>query len=66
MTRQGFFGALEQYWTLEPQARLHRRNTYFNDVMSDVSNESVLKVGIVVSLLGTGLIVFWSLAGVML
>ena len=44
---QGFFGALEQYWTVEPKARLHRRNTYFND--AQVSNATALRVGIVSS-----------------
>lgn len=64
MTRQGFFGALEQYWTLEPKARLHKRNTYFEDVQ--VSNVQALRVGIVVSVVATAIIGFWSLAGVML
>lgn len=66
LTDQGLYGALEQYWSLEPKARLHRRNTYFDDVMSDVSNESVLKVGIVSSVVATAIIVFWSLMGVLL
>ena len=44
---QGFFGALEQYWTLEPKVRLHRRNTYFDEVQ--VSNVTALRVGIVSS-----------------
>lgn len=45
---QGFFGALEQYWSLEPKARLHRRNTYFDDAMI-LSNWTALKMGIVVA-----------------
>ena len=44
---QGLFGALEQYWTVEPRVRLHRRNTYFND--AQVSNVTALRVGIVAS-----------------
>lgn len=44
MTNQGFFGALEQYWTLEPKVRLHRRNTYFDD--TQLSNYVALKIGI--------------------
>ena len=26
---QGLWGALEQFWTIEPKARLHRRNSWF-------------------------------------
>lgn len=44
---QGLFGALEQYWTVEPKVRLHRRNTYFND--AQMSNSTALRVGIVSS-----------------
>lgn len=64
MVKQGLYGALEQYWTVEPKARLHRRNTYFDDVQ--VSNSQALKVGIVASVFGTALIIFWSIIGVIL
>lgn len=28
MTDQGFFGAIEQYWDIEPKPRLNRRNSW--------------------------------------
>lgn len=28
---QGFLGALEQYWTVEEQPRLNRRNSWFRE-----------------------------------
>lgn len=64
MNNQGFLGALSQYWTIEPQPRLHRRNTYFDEVQ--LSNAQALRVGIVVSVVATAIIVFWSLLGVLL
>lgn len=59
---QGFLGALEQYWTVEPKARLHRRNTYFEDL--NVSNYDALKFGLVISMIATAIVLFWSLLGV--
>ena len=47
MNDQGLFGALDQYWTVDEKPRLHRRNTYFDDV--SLSNVDALRVGIVVS-----------------
>lgn len=64
MNNQGLVGALIQYWTVDEKPRLHRRNTYFDDVQ--VSNIQALKVGIVVSMVATAIVVFWSLMGVML
>lgn len=64
MNDQGFFGALDQYWTVNEKPRLGRRNTYFDEVQ--VSNFMALKVGIVVSALATAIVVFWSLLGVIL
>lgn len=61
---QGLLGALEQFWTIEEKPRLHRRNTYFDDVQ--VSNAEALRVGIAVSTIATAIIVFWSMAGVLL
>lgn len=52
-------GAIVQYFTIEPKARLHRRNTYFNDV--NMSNYTALKVGIVASTLATAIVVVWSI-----
>ena len=64
MNDQGFFGALDQYWTLNEKPRLGRRNTFFDEVQ--VSNIQALRVGIVVSGLATAIVVFWSLLGVIL
>ena len=63
MNDQGLYGALSQYWTVEPKARLHRRNTYFDD--AQLSNAQALRVGIVVSVIATAIIGFWSI-GVLL
>ena len=64
MTGQGLLGALIQYWSIEPKARLNRRNTYFED--HQVSNTTALRGGLVVCTLATAIVVFWSLLGVML
>ena len=64
MTDQGFFGALDQYWTVHDKPRLDRRNTYFDDVQ--LSNSDALRVGIVVSALATAIVIFWSMIGVLL
>ena len=52
-------GAIVQYFTIEPKARLHRRNTFFDDVQ--LSNYTALKVGIVASTLATAIVVVWSI-----
>lgn len=65
MSNQGFWGALAQYWNVEPKARLHRRNTYFEDHM-DVSNYDALKMGLGISVVATAILIFWSLMGLML
>ena len=64
MNNQGFLGALSQYWSIDDKPRLHRRNTYFDDVQ--LTNVDALRVGIVVSGVATAIIVFWSLLGVIL
>ena len=64
MSNQGIWGALEQYWSIEPKARLHRRNTFFDDVT--VSNIDALRFGVVISVLATAIIIFWSIMGVIL
>ena len=64
MNDQGFFGALDQYWTVNEKPRLERRNTFFDEVQ--VSNFMALKVGIVASIIATAIVVFWSLLGVIL
>lgn len=62
MNNQGLFGALEQFWTIEDKPRLNRRNTYFEDILT---NAQALRVGIVVGSLATAIVVGWSLIGVM-
>ena len=64
MSNQGLKGALVQYWTIEEKPRLHRKNTYFDDLT--VSNYTALKFGLAVSVLATAIIIFWSLMGVLL
>lgn len=64
MNNQGLLGALDQYWTIDEKPRLHRRNTYFEDVQ--LSNLDALRVGIVVSVVAIAIVVFWSLIGVVL
>ena len=61
MNKQGLYGAVEQYWSIEPKARLHRRNTYFEDV--NLSSYDALRVGIVVSIIATAIIGFWCMLG---
>ena len=58
MSNQGLYGALEQFWTVEPKARLHRRNTFFDDIR--VSNYDALRFGLVVSVLATAMVISWS------
>lgn len=60
LNNQGLFGAISQYWDVEPKARLHRRNSYFND--HEVSNVQALRVGIVVSI-ATAMVVVWGMVG---
>ena len=59
MSNQGLFGAIEQYWTVNEAPRLNRRNTYFRDHFK-VSNYSALKVSLVVSIVATAIVIFWS------
>lgn len=61
---QGLVGALHQYWNIDEKPRLHRRNTYFDDVQ--VSNLTALRVGIVVSMVVMAIIGLWSLGGLFL
>ena len=63
MNNQGFFGALEQFWTIEEKPRLNRRNSYFSEV--ELSNLEALRVGVAVSVIATAIIVFWSLGGIL-
>lgn len=60
---QGLFGALRQYWAVEPKPRLHRRNTYFDDNIN-LSNTQALRVGIVAITVSL-LVVMFGCIGVM-
>jgi hypothetical protein len=64
MNNQGLFGALEQYWNINEKPRLHRRNTYFDEV--GISNAQALRFGLMVSVVATAIIIFWSILGVLL
>ena len=64
MNNQGFMGALAQYWTVDPKPRLHRKNTFFDDVQ--LSNWDALKVGIAVSTILILVVAFWCLLGAIL
>ena len=59
MSNQGLFGAIEQYWTVNEAPRLNRRNTYFRDHFR-VSSYGALKVSLVVSIVATAIVIFWS------
>lgn len=61
---QGFYGALEQYWTVNEAPRLDRKNTFFDDV--EFSNIDALRFGLLISVLATAIIIFWSIMGVIL
>lgn len=58
---QGLFGALVQYWDIQPQARLGRKNTFFEDVK--VSNTDALRFGLVVSIVATAIMMSWCIIG---
>lgn len=58
MSSQGLWGAIEQYWTVEPKVRLHRRNTFFDDCK--VSNIDALRFFLGSSVLAIAIIVSWS------
>ena len=60
---QGLYGALDQFWTVEPKARLYRRNTYFDD--HKASNWDALRFAMAISVLATAIVISWSI-GVML
>ena len=64
MDNQGLLGAIEQYFSVEPQPRLHRRNSWFRD--HQISDVVFLKVGIVAFVLNITIVIFWSLMGVII
>ena len=61
MSNQGFFGALQQYWTVDEAPRLNRRNTFFDD--AELSNWDALRFCIGFSILAIAIITFWSIMG---
>lgn len=58
MTDQGLIGALQQYWNVEPKARLERRNSFFENSIQ-VDNVTALRFGLVVSVLAIAIPSFW-------
>ena len=58
---QGLFGALVQYWDIQPQVRLGRKNTFFEDVK--VSNIDALRFGLIVSSVATAIMMSWCIIG---
>ena len=64
MTNQGLFGALDQYWNVQPKPRLAKKNTFFDEVQ--VSNYDALKFGVAFSTIATAIVIFWSLMGLIL
>ena len=59
MSKQGLYGAFEQYWTVDEAPRLDRKNTYFRDHLK-VSSYDALRVSLVASIVAIAIIVFWS------
>ena len=55
MSSQGLLGALDQYWSVEPKAWLHRKNTFFDDY-SRVSNIEALHFSLFFIIVGMALI----------
>lgn len=43
---QGLIGAFVQYFTVEDKARLHRRNTYFEDHMPSLKTSNRFYIGL--------------------
>ena len=64
MVSQGLLGALAQFWTIEKQPRLHRKNTYFQD--HQVSNKDALLFGLSVTVLALAIGVSWCVVGVII
>lgn len=59
MSKQGLYGAFEQYWTVDEAPRLNRRNTYFRD-HPKVSSYDALRLSLIVSVLAIAIVIFWS------
>lgn len=63
MDNQGLFGALDQYWSVEPKPRLNRRNTYFEDV--SITESHLLAVATITIVMVIGTMAFFIALGVM-
>lgn len=61
MSNQGIWGALEQYWRVEPKPRLNRRNTYFEDVA--ISEYHLLAIATITLVMVIGLMAFFIVQG---
>ena len=63
MVSQGFWGALEQYWTVEPKVRLDRKNTWFED---HEPSHSDLIIGMYVTIIVTLFLIVSAMVSVVL
>lgn len=63
MDNQGLLGAIQQYWTVEDKPRLHRRNTYFEDIT--ISNWNALRLGIVATIVSITIVIFSMIGGIL-
>ena len=63
MVNQGLFGAIWQYWDIQEKPRLDRRNTYFDE---SVSNAVALRFGVAFILLALAIMVSWCVTGVII
>ncbi|WP_458456482.1 hypothetical protein [Methanobrevibacter sp.] len=64
MNSQGFFGALWQYWDIQPKVRLNRRNTFFDE--EKITNYDALRFSMLISIVSLSILIFWSILGVVL
>jgi len=64
MVNQGFWGAIDQFWTVEEKPRLHRRNTYFED-HPRVSSWTSLRLGIVAFCICITIVIFSLVGGIL-
>lgn len=63
VNNQGLFGAIRQYWDIQPAPRLHRRNTVFE---TEVSNADALRFGLGFIIVAMAIVVSWCIAGMVL
>ena len=63
MTNQGFFGALWQYWNINPKPRLERKNTFFDDELDKVTNQDAIIFCTFSLLIALGILSVWCIIG---